>query len=488
MIALQLCIFSNLDIGRNGNGKMQDAPVHRNRVILTLCLYAVFMSHGLNISITGPTLVHVGYLYGTDVAGMSIVYTCNALGHLTGSFLCALVFDRFNHELQLFLGTLAMGLLLMVQPWLPHLYMFYAAACMMATAAGFIDSCGQSYVIRLWTGHRFKDPTMQGIHGIWSLGAFIGPFIVSPFLVDLPVEAGRGTTVSFENITYETSSPHNNDLPVTIHGIESVRFPYLIVGAFQCLVATTYTIILCCMKSVRQQKKKNSGSTNKIVTNTGETLTFKIPMLTMEFFFFFIYAWCESIPGAYIAAFVITGLNWPVYKGPLMTSVFWGSLGLGRILGAPISIIFSLRTMIIFNIALTTIAFIVMLFSSVAPEYVLWISVAAAGLGMSTTFASVILWTSNYITITGSIGSLFVVSSAFGRMSSAPLTGFLFQNKTHMWVVYLSLFAALINVVLFPLMSVFAKCHMISIEKQNKRNEPEEADLNELPLTSQKQV
>ena len=412
-------------------------------------------------------MVHVGYLYDTDVAGMSIVYTCSSLGYLAGSFLCALVFDRFNHEFQLFLCTLALGLLVMVQPWLPHLYIFYVAAAMNAIAGGFIDSCVQSYVIKLWTGHHLKEPVMQGVHGIWSLGAFIGPLTVGPFLVDLPDEEGKetNTTDTYTNATYETSSSVSSDLKGNIDGIENVRYPYLIVGLIGCMVAITNAIILCFIKPDIKQKKSNSHDTIKNDKPIGETLGFKVPMLTMQFIFYFFYAWYESIPGGYISAFVIEGLHWPVHKGPLLTSVFWGALGTGRILGAPISFLFSPSKMIAFNIALTTVAFIVMLFSSMTPEYVLWISVAAAGLGMSTTFASAILWTSNYITITGSIGSLFLISSSCGVMSSAPLTGFLFQEKTHMWVVYLSLMAALIHILLFSVMTVFAKCHMIGIKE-----------------------
>ena len=408
---------------------------------------------------------------------MSIVYTCSSLGYLGGSFLCALVFDRFNHELQLFLCTLTMGLLVMVQPWLPHLYIFYVAAAMKSIAGGFIDSCGQSYVIKLWTGHYLKDPVMQGAHGIWSLGAFIGPFIVVPFLVDLPVKVGIdiNTTDILANITYETTSPISNELKVDVDGIENVRYPYLIVGLIGCMVATVYPIILCFMKPGTKQTKNKSGGTVKSVPPSGETSSFKVPMLTMQFLFYFFYAWYECIPGGYIAAFVIEGLQWPVHKGPLLTSVFWGALGIGRLLGAPISILFSAGTMIAFNIALTTLAFIVMMFSSMTPEYVLWISVATAGLGMSTTFASAILWTSNYINITGSIGSLFLIGSSFGAMSAAPLTGFLFRDMTHMWVVYLSLMAASIHILLFSVMTVFVKKHVI---KKNRAIQKTEQYLN----------
>jgi len=45
---------------------------------------------------------------------------------------------------------------------------------------------GQSYCVGLWIGHRYKEPLLQAAHACWSLGATVGPFIISPFLVELP--------------------------------------------------------------------------------------------------------------------------------------------------------------------------------------------------------------------------------------------------------------------------------------------------------------
>ena len=45
---------------------------------------------------------------------------------------------------------------------------------------------GQSSCVRLWIGHRYKEPFLQAAHASWSLGATIGPFIIGPYLVELP--------------------------------------------------------------------------------------------------------------------------------------------------------------------------------------------------------------------------------------------------------------------------------------------------------------
>jgi len=49
----------------------------------------------------------------------------------------------------------------------------------------------------LWTGHRYKEPILQGGHAMWSLGAATGPFIIGRFLVELPP---RNTTTDVENL------------------------------------------------------------------------------------------------------------------------------------------------------------------------------------------------------------------------------------------------------------------------------------------------
>jgi len=45
---------------------------------------------------------------------------------------------------------------------------------------------GQSYCVGLWIGHRYKEPVLQAVHALWSLGATVGPFIIGSFLVELP--------------------------------------------------------------------------------------------------------------------------------------------------------------------------------------------------------------------------------------------------------------------------------------------------------------
>jgi len=65
---------------------------------------------------------------------------------------------------------------------------------------------GQSYCVGLWTGHRRRDPILQAVHAIWSLGGTISPFIVARFLIELPSSLiEQRPPLDIENITSASS-------------------------------------------------------------------------------------------------------------------------------------------------------------------------------------------------------------------------------------------------------------------------------------------
>jgi len=64
---------------------------------------------------------------------------------------------------------------------------------------------GQSYCVGLWTGHRYKEPTLQAAHAMWSLGAAIGPIIIGRFLVELPPQITTTDAVNWTSTSLSVS-------------------------------------------------------------------------------------------------------------------------------------------------------------------------------------------------------------------------------------------------------------------------------------------
>lgn len=75
------------------------------RWFLTICLAVCYFGIGVSTFILGPSLVHLTYLYHTNVAAISVSFTCQFAGMLVGSTLSAIIFDRNNRELQLVIGS-----------------------------------------------------------------------------------------------------------------------------------------------------------------------------------------------------------------------------------------------------------------------------------------------------------------------------------------------------------------------------------------------
>lgn len=438
-----------------------------NRAFLTVCMYACFLGLGLEGGVMGPTIVHMQHLLDTDLQALTLTFTYQRVGYLIGVALSGLLFDRLNHELQFAIACLLEGIATASAPWMPSLYGYYGAMTLQALAHGYINTGGQSFIMGLWEGRRYKQPVIQGGTAMWSLGASICPFLVSPFLVDLPQEKTSSESPLTDNTTgniNETMALNNsNDFTETtvvaaLTNIENVRYAYFIVG--MCIAVISILFFIAFFLQGGTCENDGVTITQEREKLHGDHLSFKIPMLVLLFFFFVFYIWYEGVTGGLLSVFVIQGLNWPVHLGPLITSVYYGAHGLGRLLGIPISMCLSAATMLTCNLVLTIAAFIVMYFAPLADtDIFMWISAGMAGFAMSTTFASMLLWISNHMTITGAAGSVFLMGTSVGGMTGAALVGYLFQNHTHMWLVYLSIIAVVAHIILFTLMYFIAYCH-----------------------------
>jgi len=88
---------------------------------------------------------------------------------------------------------------------------------------------------------------------------------------------------------------------------------------------------------------------------------------------------------------------------------------------------------------------------------IMWVSAAVLGLGMSTTFATGILWASKYIKITGVSSAIIMVGSSTGSITSPIFVGYMFDTHSPMWLIYIGTAAAILQVVSFIAADIFAR-------------------------------
>ena len=454
------------------------------RNYLTFCVFASFMALGMAGTIVGPTFVHLSYMFETDIETLAIAFTTGAIGYMLGSLVCGLIADRFNTELQFCASTISIGLMTSLMPWARSVYMYYVIDFLRALGMGYVDACGQSYIIYLWTGHKLKEPMMQAMHGIWSVGATIGPFLLVPLIPELPPEADTPTTELYsdnatwaaENVTQDGETPAIDD-----EFKSDIRFCYALIGSGVLIMSVAFIAGFCalgptCIKTrgVTKKKPTKSDSTQTGAEQKNER-SFVVTILCLQFVLYFAFAWLEIIPGGYLATLAIKGLHWEAKRASLLMAVFWAAHGTGRIVAVPVSYVVRPGVMSGVCILGTTVGFIIMLFSVSVSETLLWVGCATAAFFLSSIFASMILWTSDYITITAFVGAVFLLGSSTGCMIGGPLVGYLFQRHSPMWIVYLSLIACGIEITVFTVLQVYVR--MFPRQKRNIAQEHNEDEL-----------
>lgn len=448
------------------------------RIYLSVCHYSGFLCLGLCSTLFGPTLLHIIYLYDTNITGVSFGYVCASIGYFLGAVLCSLVFDRFNQEIQFFVSCALMGVSTALLPWLPHLYVYFAVVTIQFIMIGFIDASGQSYILRLWIGYRWKDPIIMGSHCIWSVGAAICSEITKVFLEELPSNTSNPyNNVSTSVDTNVTVEGFYTEIPILnegkLSGVNKIVFPFIIIGLVILLLSFLYLggfFVRKCMVVTDTGTSHDSSSQQQQV----KTRCFYITFYSLIFLFFWFYLWCEYIPGGLMSAFVVKGLDWATTDGPRILTIYWVAHGLGLLASVPMSL--CLRAVILgyINLTLMIVGYVLLVFwSHITP--VLYIGMSMAGFCVGPMFGCVMLLTSEYVPVTAMLGGIAVLGASVGGMTGIPLSGYMFDNYSHMWAIYLLLIGGIMDMATFTLLYyILVRQKKLSSDEKIEAKYPEE--------------
>ena len=166
---------------------------------------------------------------------------------------------------------------------------------------------------------------------------------------------------------------------------------------------------------------------------------------------FSIYNALELSFGGLITSFVVKGLDWDNRKGTYITTVYWGSVMIGRLLSVAVSFIVSPRTQLNFSLILINASLVCIAFTVFVDEYVIWICTGLFGFAMGPVFAAMLSWVSRYIYVTGPVSSCFFVGISIGSISLPPLTAYLVQTHGIMSLIFCCMSLSILFFVLFVL-------------------------------------
>lgn len=353
---------------------------------------------------------------------------------------------------------------------------------------------GQSYGVSLWQRHRFKEPFLQGLHTIWSLAAMIEPLLIHPFLgefstnttlvlapsgINHTLESGGNYTLESEVIRCANASNCTENFTNTDNMgnwtdpgaldwqeaiIQQARYAYLTVGflIFPSSVSFTIAYLYSCSplllprksESVSTDEASDDCKTTSTDTDMDQRRVYRYVFLFLLFIVCLLNACVENIPEAYMTMFVIKHLGWAVQRGSLIMSIFYGTQSAGSLIGVGLSTVVRPRTMIVFNLCISVVAYLLLLCAPQQDAVVL-VSVALAGYGTSSTFAAIVLWVSESVQVSGGVSATLMIGGALGDMTGPLIVGQLFESYSPLWLIYAQIMITSALLVLFVLLLLF---------------------------------
>jgi len=338
--------------------------------------YAAFVALGLIGSLLGPTLTSLAQNTGVRLDQISILFTGRSLGYLLGSLLGGRLYDRRPGN-PLMAGSLGLiFLMVVVSPLVPVLWLLFLAMLVMGLGEGGLDVGGNTML--MWLHREKVGPFMNDLHFAFGAGSFLTPIIISQMVLLTGNITGGYWVVAlllFPVVIWLFRLPSPANLPVSAEN-PAKKINYLMIG--------------------------------------------------LMVLFFALYVGSEVSFGGWVYTYAVAMKLMTTTTAALMTSLFWGSLTLGRLLSIPIAAKFKLSSVLFTDVigVLVSIGLILLWPQS---EAVIWIGTFGAGFAMASIFPTMLSLAESRLHITGQVTSWFFVGSSLGSMALPWLIGQMFE-------------------------------------------------------------
>lgn len=196
----------------------------------------------------------------------------------------------------------------------------------------------------------------------------------------------------------------------TNKSLPKIIYPFSAIGIFCLLVGILFSVV----SAIAPTEDSTARVENKEKVNQDSKFTF--PVIILNFILLFLICGTEIGYAQMLTTHVVKGpLQLTSSTGSYMTSMFWASFCLSRLISVFLAIKFSNLTLIVSDLVITAAGAAVLLFLS-SYEWSVWVSSVLLGAGMASFFASAVGWVDNYIAVTNKMIAIFTVGAAIGQM------------------------------------------------------------------------
>lgn len=339
--------------------------------------YGAFIIFGLLTAAIGPTLLGLADNTGSDKSEISLIFTAQALGYLTGSLSGGRLFDRLPGHRLLAIVLLAIGILASVIFFISILWLLLAVFLVLGTMQGAIEVGSNTLLV--WLYRERVGPYMNALHFCFGVGAVLSPVIIA-----------RSAAAS-----------------------GNIAWVYWILAVSVIPIA----LWLARLPSPVARSGNDPGQEGKV----SYLLVFLVALLL------FLYVGAEASYGGWVYAYAVN--KFPAQaaaSAALLTAAFWAALTVGRMISIPLAVRLKPGTVLIGDLVGCLVSILLI---AIWPESVLaiWLGTIGLGLFMASFFPTTVTLAGQRMQITGQVSGWFFVGAGAGGMFLPWLIGQLFE-------------------------------------------------------------
>jgi MFS transporter, FHS family, Na+ dependent glucose transporter 1 len=376
------------------------------KYITTAAYYLAFILLGLTVAAEGPTLLKLAEHTSSALDQINSLFLFSSLGYLLGSYSGGRIYDRVPGH-RFMAGVLVfLGIMVALVPLAPSRAVLFAIVLILGLFKGALDvGCN---TLLLWVHNETVGPFMNGLHAFFGVGAFIAPLIVAQVL----------------------------SLTGDIYWV----YWFFAIAAFP-IAIWIWNLPSPAPRAVPAQH---------------ENSTFPILPVLIMVLCFVLYVGGEAGYGAWIYTYAYTLNFGTVITAAYLTSAFWGSFTLGRLLGIWVSTLAKPLTILLLDFAgcLLSVGLILLFQES---TMALWAGTILFGLSQASIFPTFLTLAEERMHITGTIAGLFLVGAGMGGMILPWLIGQGFVQvgaSAMMAMIFIGIVLNLLMLLLFTRVSV----------------------------------
>lgn len=254
-------------------------------VLLLVLAYLAFISLGLPDTVTGVAWPGVRETFGLRQSGLGLISIALGCGYVLSSFLGGTLTQRLGVGWLLSLSSLLVALAMFGEAFTPWWLLFLAFTIILGLGSGAIDAGINAYV-----ASRFNSRHVNWLHACYSLGATIGPLIMTAAFV----------------------------------GLGSWRTGYAIVGALTIALTTAFLF------THRLWDVSAAAEASNAPLPIQQAL--RHPLVWLQVLIFFIYTGLELMVGNWCFTVLTESRNVAAQSAGIIAAGYFGSIGAGRVI------------------------------------------------------------------------------------------------------------------------------------------------------------